>query len=360
MFRIYIILALSLCLNLKLIGQGKPDEISKAYELAQKAVPLMENGDYQSALRLLIKANHLDPENYIYPYEIGYVHYLRRDYKTAIRWYERVIQYDNITDQCYQMLGNLYYLDGNAEQALISYKQGLELFPNSGRLYTELGNKHQHDWFKALSYYEKGIEKDPDYPSNYYWSSKIYCASDQEIWGLLYGELFINLERTSERTAEIKQLLFSTYQNEIKLVSDTQLIAEICNTGDIEQALDDGVLLSPPYASHIFQHTLNQSLIGISNPNIEGLNRMRHNFVEHYYEQGFHQKYPNSIVSWHHELIELGYLDLYNYWLFKEGAEEEFALWYQFNEDKFDRFIQWFTDNPLDIVSHGVFHRGQF
>ena len=52
----------------------------------------------------------------------------------------------------------------------------------------------------ALNYYEKGIEIDPKFPSNYYRAALLYDYSDHEIWGLIYGELFMDLEPNTKRT----------------------------------------------------------------------------------------------------------------------------------------------------------------
>ena len=76
----------------------------------------------------------------------------------------------------------------------------------------------QKDYAKALEimqaipYYEKGIEMAPEYPSNYYRLARIYCNSENEIWGVIYGEIFMNLERNTQRTREISALLYQTYQ----------------------------------------------------------------------------------------------------------------------------------------------------
>ncbi len=80
----------------------------------------------------------------------------------------------------------------------------------------QLGKK---DYNKALTYFEKGIEVAPNYSSNYYWCARLYCNSTEEVWGMIYGEIFMNLERNSKRTAEISKLLFDTYKKEIKWIT---------------------------------------------------------------------------------------------------------------------------------------------
>ena len=108
-------------------------------------------------------------------------------------------------------------MNGQVDKSKEAYERGLQIFPNSGRLYLELGNIHQDDLNKALQYYEKGVQVDPTHSSNYYWLAKIFCNNtEEEVWGMVYGELFLNLERGSHRTEEISKLLYDTYKSEIK------------------------------------------------------------------------------------------------------------------------------------------------
>ena len=183
------------------------EDKKKAYEFGMEAITLMDNGEIDESIKLLEKSCELDPENTDYPYEIGYAYYLKKDYTKSIEYYEKTIKMDNTTDQCYQMLGNIYDLDAQSDKAIETYKKGLEIFPNSGRLYLELGNMHYDNFDEAIIFYEKGIEVEPTYPSNYYWATKIFCSSTEEIWGMFYGEMFMNIERGSKRKACQPKLL---------------------------------------------------------------------------------------------------------------------------------------------------------
>ena len=65
---------------------------------------------------------------------------------------------------------------------------------------------------EAIRFWEKGIEVDPNYSSNYYNASKFYYFTYDKVWSLIYGEIFINLESYSKRTPEIKSLLVEGYK----------------------------------------------------------------------------------------------------------------------------------------------------
>ena len=104
------------------------------------------------------------------------------------------------------------------KQADKMYKQGIKKFPSSGELYNEYGEML---WVEkdaeAIRFWEKGIEVDPNYSSNYYNASRFYYYTYDKVWSLIYGEIFINMESYSKRTPEIKSLLVDGYK---KLFTD--------------------------------------------------------------------------------------------------------------------------------------------
>lgn len=66
------------------------------------------------------------------------------------------------------------------------------------------------DYDRAVSYYEKGVYVEPAYSSNYYRLAQLFLSSKDKFWGLIYGEIFMNLERNSQRTEEMSKWLFNT------------------------------------------------------------------------------------------------------------------------------------------------------
>src|SRR5690606_21317883 len=116
--------------------------------------------------------------------------------------------------QVYQLSGNCYSFSGKPDKAIKEYEERMKRFPNSGNLYLERGNIYliQENYKEAVENYETGIEVDPMFPSNYYRLAKLYLHSSNKLAGLMYGELFMNLERTTDRALEISELLYSTYE----------------------------------------------------------------------------------------------------------------------------------------------------
>ena len=114
------------------------------------------------------------------------------------------------------------------------YKQGIKEISRSGELYNEYGEMlWANQDAEAIRFWEKGIEVDPNYSSNYYNASKFYYFTYDKVWSLIYGEMFINLESYSRRTPEIKSLLVDGYKKfftDLKSPKSTSGKKSICNS----------------------------------------------------------------------------------------------------------------------------------
>jgi tetratricopeptide (TPR) repeat protein len=219
----------------------------------------------------------------------------------------------------------------------------------------------QEKYETALSYYEKGIEVAPDFPSNYYWAAKIYCSSTEEVWGMIYGEIFMNLERNSKRTVEISKLLFDTYKSEIKFTSDTSFSVSFSKNASISISdLTDLSKIKLPFGIGVYEPTLMFSMLDVKTIDINSLDKIRTNFIDNYFKNEHDRTYPNILFNYQKQIKDAGHIEAYNYWILMKGDEEGFDKWHSANKEKWDNFVKWFTDNKLKVDNSNKFHRGQY
>lgn len=343
-----------------LLSQATESE-TQAIEMTQKAIELMDNGKINESLKLLNEALKLDPENNDIKYEKAYAYYLDKNYKSAIKELETLRRKPDASPAVYQLLGNSYDLNKKSKKAIEIYDIGLAQFPKSGSLHLERGNMEliQKNYSEALKYYEKGIEVDPFFPSNYYWASKIYLSGDNEVWGMLYGEMFLNIERGTRRTQEISKLLYDTYVSEITFTNDTSIKVSfssnklyITNTNPddiIEQIASFGLLCYEPYLSLA---CLNQKVI-----NIKSLHEIRTNFLSLFNQKNQQQNFKNILFDFQDSLISKNNFEAYNYWLLNAGNPSEFQTWKDANKEKWDLFSNWFKENGIPLTETNYFHK---
>ena len=328
----------------------------KAYNLGMEGIKYIDEEKYDSAIQKLKEAAKLDKDNFIYLYEIGYAYYLKKDYENSLKYYKEVIEFDDATDQCYQMLGNVYDATGDSGKAIETYNKGLEKFPNSGRLYLEKGNVYwnRNKFESAIPFYEQGIEADPEFSSNYYRATLIYCNSEIPLWGIIYGEIFMNLERNTERTEEISKLLFDTYKSAININSEEE--AKISFNRILK--IDDNARGLP--FSFAFETAMLKSIIPLMKNNkkeitLSNLNDIRINFINFWYNDKTIVKFPVVTFKYMRKIQGSGFLDVYNRWIFMMGAEEEFKLWSEANADLWENFVKWFVKNKIEITQENKF-----
>lgn len=313
-----------------------------------EAIKLMDKGELDASITMLKDLQKLDPNNYTYNYELAYAFFIKKDYPAVIELLEKLKTNKDANDLVYQLLGNTYDMSGNAEKAVQTYTDGLKLFPNSGKLYLESGvmNLKKNDLGAATKIFQKGTEVDPKFPSNYYWLSKLWMTTPEKLWGLMYGEIFMNLESNSKRTAEISKLLFDTYKSEIKITGPGHFSVSFSNNNVVNpnEKNPDKLL---PYGVTVYERLLMVSALGLKEVNINTLDSIRTNFVGEYFKGKTAVTYPNMLFSYQKKVAEAGHIASYNHWILQKGDEELFKTWVAANTEKWQAFLQWYTANRL-------------
>jgi tetratricopeptide (TPR) repeat protein len=344
---------------------SQSNDKQKAKQLKDEAVRIMDNGDPDKAITMLETAQKLDPDDHSYLYEMGYAWYVKKDYSRAIDAFRKTTKYPDATDRCYQMLGNSYDLNGERNKARDAYADGLKKFPSAGRLYMESGvlDLMEKNYDKAASLWEKGIQVQPDYASNYYRLASLFAQTKERIWAIFYGELFMNIERNSERTQEMSRLLFNIYKISITLPSDTSKSIKL-DMASSTIYVDPKKELKIPFGiafTGSFIIGLPMSADPKNEVTIGMLSRARVFFVDLWFKQQKQDKqYPNILLDFHKTLKEKGMLEAYNYWLLMKGNEEEFVQWRNDHRQQFEAFAAWFNDNPLQLDTGHLFVRTQY
>lgn len=355
-----ILICISLILSTVLFSQTNKE---LAYEKANIAISLMDNGQVTESIKLLEECKKLDPENVLYSYEIGFAYYTLKDYKKAIKILEPFLQHPNTNDQFFQLVGNSYDIIGKQNKALLVYNAGLQKFPNSGKLYLEKGNVYWglQQYNNALNLYEKGIEVNPLFPSNYYRAALLYCNSQNEVWGIMYGEIFMNLETKSKRTIEISKHLLKTYTSEIKNNGDTAYSVSFCKNASIsfDQLLDTTRKFTLPFGM-VYEMVLLMSIPSSQAIDIASLHIVRQNFIKNYYNSEYHLQYPNVLFDYQKMIYEAGHFEAYNYWVLSIGNKEVLAEWITQNQQKWNDFETWFNQNKFPLNSENAFYSKKY
>jgi tetratricopeptide (TPR) repeat protein len=314
-----IILFTCLLAHTCLSGSGQSTDEKTLQETAKT---FARQGDYANAIVVLTRALQDDPKNLELLKDLSFDYYLQRDYAKGLNIARPLTERPDADVQCYQITGLFYKVTDDASSCEKLYKAGIKRYPQSGVLYNEYGEML---WARqdnsAIRQWEKGIEIDPNYSSNYYNASKYYYFTFDKVWSLLYGEIFVNLESYSKRTAEIKDLLLESYK---KLFAE----ADLMKNQNIRSPFGSawlGVMskLTPAIAQGI---------------TTESLIVLRTQFIISWYEK-YPAVYPFRLFEYQRQLLKEGMFDAYNQWIF--GAAENlsiFQVWANTHNDEYSRF----------------------
>jgi len=309
--------------------------------LQETAKTFTRQGDYTNAILVLTGAIQKEPQNLELQKDLAFNYYLQREYAKGLNVIRPVTERPDADVQSYQIAGMLYKAIDEPKECERLYKAGIKKFPLSGVLYNEYGEMlfARQDNYGAIKQWEKGIEVDAGYSSNYYNASRYYYFTLDKIWSILYGEIFVNLESYSKRTAEIKEVLLESYK---KLYAD----------GDV---MKDQASKSP-FALACLGMYGNLKPVVAQGITTESLILLRTKFILSWNEK-YPATYPFRLFEYQRQLLKEGMFDAYNQWIF--GAAENltaFQNWTNTHGDEYKRFVN-FQQGRIFKLPEGQYYQ---
>lgn len=335
---------------------------SKASSWISSAEREMEKQNFKQAAELYEKALKFDKQNPDYKYQLAMAHYRQEKYDKVINMMEEVMEKSENQAKVnwYRLLGNSYDLSGNYDACINWLRLGQKKFPKAGEFYLDLGivEMIKENYEEALTHWETGIEAVPEYPDNYYWAAKIFAESNEKLWALIYGELFMNMERGTERFDDMSEILYGLYLQVIEEKMDEKVTIQL--ERDEKNPFEEAhVRIFGILKKYDMLNLDRGRTIDGGNNTLKAIAMVRRNFMETWL-QGFSLTYGNILYKFHQQMFDLTFLDSYNFWLFSKANSPEFISWMNKNQFKYQQFIDWFVSNPLQVDIENKMHRMQY
>ena len=310
-----------------------------AAQLHETARQFMRTGDWNNALLLLNKALAKEPGNLLIQKDLAMTYYYQRDFAKAKETVKTLVEREDADVQVYQIAGNIYKALEEVKECDKMYRKALKKYPNSGPLYAEFGELL---WMQkdnaCIQQWEQGIQQDPNYAGNYYYAARFHYFTGDKVWPLLYGEMFVNMERYTNRTAEMKTLLLEGYK---KLFTSDPRIKPVKHT---------------PFAEAVHQTwNQHQSVTG-SGITTETLIMLRTRFLLDWYKENG-ARFPFRLFEHHRQLLQEGMFEAYNQWIFEAaGNLAGYENWTKVNTAQYNDFTR-FQKSKIFKVPSGQYYR---
>jgi Tfp pilus assembly protein PilF len=332
--RFLVIAFLVICINMlsaQTADTTTPESKAKSY---------LRQGDYTNAIMLLNRAAQSNPNSLEIQKDLAYAHYVKRDFVKGLELAKPIVKRQDADVQSFQILGMMYKAIEERKECEKMYKEGLRRFPNSGVLYNEYGEMlwTRQNFAEAVKLWEKGILSEPSFPGNYYNAARYYYFSADKLWGILYGEIFVNLESYSERTTEIQTQLTDGYK---KLFVDADILKNQPNRSD--------------FATLVLETMKKHSGLVSGGITIASLDKLRRAFIEDWFTTHA-KRFPYRLFEYQQQLIKADMFEAYNQWVFSAASPGNYKQWVAANGEASAKFTN-FQKNRVFKLPKGQYYQ---
>jgi tetratricopeptide (TPR) repeat protein len=316
-------------------------EVAQMYRQAKE---YLSKGAIQQAVTLFRQAIQLAPDVPLLYRDLGQALLLAREYNDAYKAVEPMLKNGKPEEQVYQVAGAALLGKGDKKKARKMLEKGLEDYPYSGMLYNEMAKYHEseEEMADALANWLRGIEKDPAYHLNYYNAARIYSLTEEPVWTIIYGEIFVNMERETARSLEVRKMMMQAYRKLFASLG-SKTAKDLSMVRDFETAYLQTMLQVSPVVSD-----------GI---NTDNLTMLRARFTMDWMKD-WQSKYPLSLFHYHNRMLSDGVFEAYNQWLFgKAESPAEFESWTKFHLEAVPDYLDWLKTNAYKPTSSDFYNR---
>ena len=173
-----------------------------AKELVQEGIKLHDEQKYDEAIAKYKEALKVEPDNLQADYELAYTLYSSDKMAEAIPYLETIIKSPGASKyESYEMLGNIYDIQGKQDEAIKAYNLGIAEKPDYARLRYNLGIVYMglKKYTEAEDCAIKGITLDAKHPGCQWLYATINAEQNKKMKAILGFSSYLLLEPSGNR-----------------------------------------------------------------------------------------------------------------------------------------------------------------
>lgn len=342
------ILILFCCIiSLNLYAQEKT-----AQDLVEEGVVLQDEGQYQAALAKYNEALKIDANHVPALYEASISSMYLQQYEKSIEFSNRILRSDlQDKSQVYVNKGSAEEMLGRYEQAIQTYKEGIEKYPNEYLIYFNLAVTYfkGDDVKNAEKQLYKALRINPEHASSNLILAYAMYYQDKKTQPMLALYYYLMLEPTGERAKEAYQILNKIATSGAKKEDDNKIQITLNRDNGIDTQFSSTDLL----VSLLSAYTMTADSLK-ANPFDQFKERTEMFFStltaqkkEHHYTGFWWDFYVNFYAS----LMDAGQLETFCYYISQSDEKTDAMLWVKQHPEKMEAFTNWFraytSNNPF-------------
>lgn len=311
----------------------------EAEEMYQQGMSSLGRGNAQEAIAIFQRTLQVAPNSFVVRKSLAQAYQVSAEYDNANTVLAPLFSNQDADAECYRISAQAYAGLKDDTKAKKILSDGIDRFPKAGVLYYELGllYEQQNDLERALKSWLDGIAHDENYHLNYFEAAMAYMRTDNAIWPIIYGEIFVNKEPNTQRGFQARVLLLDAYK-------------KLFFTPSKNVAGDQPYNAAPSNFEDAVKQTYTSLFFVVSDGiNTENLTMLRSRFLINW-SNNFAARYPFSLFDYQEKLVRNGYFDAYNQWLFgKLENAKQYELWTASFDDEMTSLEQNRQKAPLKM-----------
>jgi tetratricopeptide (TPR) repeat protein len=337
------ILAMLLWVDHAIAQQWSSPEIEQMYT---QGISTLSRGNANEAVAIFQKILPLEPNSFFVKKSLAQSYQLAGNHQNALHILEPLLASNTTDAECYRIAAQAYLGINDEKKAQKMLADGLTKNPKSGLLFYEQGLqfKKLKNYENALKSWLDGIAAEPNFHLNYLEAAIAYVQTEQVIWAIIYGEIFVNKEPNTQRGNDTRILLLDAYQKLFFTPSKNP-------TGDLN------LVQTPRNFEEAVKKTYLSLFFVVSDGiTTENLIMLRSRFMVHWQDH-FARQYPFALFDYQEQMMRDGYYDAYNQWLLgKAENPQQYNNWASTFADDIQNLEKNRSKNPLKLSSSEIYN----